>query len=225
MKPLLNKLCQDKVIKSQIVFNTMLQVDRADFIEKDPYCDDSQFLGYNVVISAPHMHAYALEYLYPALNNFKNFNHSNFRFLDIGSGSGYLTVCLSKLINDLGTVVGIEHIPELYLKGENNIKKRHKKLLDDKKIILKNCDGRYGCKELGPYQLIHVGAAAEKVPKILVEQLDYGGRMFIPIGLDPDDQWIYVVDKDFNGKISIKKTISVCYVLLTSKEKQLRGEC
>ena len=203
----------------------MLQVDRADFIEKDPYCDDSQFLGYNVVISAPHMHAYALEYLCPALNNFKNCNPLNFRFLDIGSGSGYLTVCLSKLINDLGTVVGIEHIPELYLKGENNIKKRHKKLLDDKKIILKNCDGRNGCKELGPYQLIHVGAAAEKVPKILVEQLDFGGRMFIPIGLDPDNQWIYVVDKDLNGKISIKKTISVCYVLLTSKEKQLRGEC
>ena len=225
MKSLLNKLCEDKVIKSQIVYNAMLQVDRADFIEKDPYCDDSQFLGYNVVISAPHMHAYALEYLYPALNNFKNCNPSNFRFLDIGSGSGYLTVCLSKLINDLGTVVGIEHIPELYLKGENNIKKRHKKLLDDKKIILKNCDGRNGCKELGPYQLIHVGAAAEKVPKILVEQLDYGGRMFIPIGLDPDNQWIYVVDKDLNGKISIKKTISVCYVLLTSKEKQLRGEC
>ena len=225
MKSLLNKLCQDKVIKSQIVYDTMLQVDRADFIEKDPYCDDSQILGYNVVISAPHMHAYALEYLYPALNNFKNFIQSNFRFLDIGSGSGYLTVCLSKLINDLGTVVGIEHIPELYLKGENNIKKRHKKLLDDKKIILKNCDGRNGCKELGPYQLIHVGAAAEKVPKILVEQLDYGGRMFIPIGLDPNNQWIYVVDKDLNGKISIKKTISVCYVLLTSKEKQLRGEC
>ena len=225
MKSLLNQLCQDKVIKSQIVYNTMLQVDRADFIEKDPYCDDSQFLGYNVVISAPHMHAYALEYLYPALNKFKNFNPSNFRFLDIGSGSGYLTVCLSKLINDLGTVVGIEHIPELYIKGENNIKKRHKKLLDDKKIILKNCDGRNGCKELGPYQLIHVGAAAEKVPKILVDQLDCGGRMFIPIGLNPDDQWIYVVDKDFNGKVSIKKTISVCYVLLTSKEKQLRGEC
>ena len=225
MKSLLNQLCQDKVIKSQIVYNTMLQVDRADFIEKDPYCDDSQFLGYNVVISAPHMHAYALEYLFPALNNFKNSNPSNFRFLDIGSGSGYLTVCLSKLINDLGTVVGIEHIPELYIKGENNIKKRHKKLLDDKKIILKNCDGRNGCKELGPYQLIHVGAAAEKVPKILVDQLDCGGRMFIPIGLNPDDQWIYVVDKDFNGKVSIKKTISVCYVLLTSKEKQLRGEC
>ena len=49
--------------------------------------------------------------------------------------------------------------------------------------------------------------------------------MFIPIGLDPDNQWIYVVDKDLNGNVTWKKTISVCYVLLTSKEKQLKGEC
>ena len=225
MKGLLNKLYQDKVVKSQIVYDTMLQVDRADFIEKDPYCDDSQYLGYHVVISAPHMHAYALEYLYPALKNFLNFNPKNFRLLDIGSGSGYLTVCLSKLIKDQGTVIGIEHIPELYQKGENNIKKHHKNLLDEKKIILLNCDGRNGCKELGPYQLIHVGAAAEKIPKILVDQLAKGGRMFIPIGFDPNDQWIYVVDKDLNGNVTAKKTISVCYVLLTTKEKQLRGEC
>ena len=49
--------------------------------------------------------------------------------------------------------------------------------------------------------------------------------MFIPIGLDPNDQWIYVVDKDLYVNITAKKTISVCYVLLTTKEKQLRGEC
>ena len=225
MKGLLNKLNQEGVVHSQWVYNTMLQVDRADFIETNPYFDDSQYLGYNVVISAPHMHAYALEYLSPALNNFQNLNPKNFRFLDIGSGSGYLTVCLSKLINDQGVVVGIEHIPELYEKGKKNIKKRHKKLLDEKKIILLNCDGRNGYKELGPYQLIHVGAAAEKIPKVLVDQLAKGGRMFIPIGLDPDNQYIYVVDKDLDGNVTSKKTISVCYVLLTTKEKQLRGEC
>lgn len=225
MKGLLLKLNKEGVVNSQIVYNTMMKVDRADFIEKDPYFDNSQYLGYNVVISAPHMHAHALEYLYPALNNFQNYNPKNFRFLDIGSGSGYLTVCLSKLINDQGIVVGIEHIPELYLKGKINIEKHHKRLLDEKKIILLNCDGRNGYKELGPYQLIHVGAAAEKIPQVLVDQLAKGGRMFIPIGLDDNDQWIYVVDKDLNGNITAKKTLSVCYVLLTSKEKQLAGEC
>ena len=225
MKGLLLKLNKEGVVNSQIVYNTMMKVDRADFIEKDPYFDNSQYLGYNVVISAPHMHAHALEYLYPALNNFQNYKPKNFRFLDIGSGSGYLTVCLSKLINDQGIVVGIEHIPELYLKGKINIEKHHKRLLDEKKIILLNCDGRNGYKELGPYQLIHVGAAAEKIPQVLVDQLAKGGRMFIPIGLDDNDQWIYVVDKDLNGNITAKKTLSVCYVLLTSKEKQLAGEC
>ena len=225
MKGLLLKLNKEGVVNSQIVYNTMMKVDRADFIEKDPYFDNSQYLGYNVVISAPHMHAHALEYLYPALNNFQNYNPKNFRFLDIGSGSGYLTVCLSKLTNDQGIVVGIEHIPELYLKGKRNIEKHHKRLLDEKKIILLNCDGRNGYKELGPYQLIHVGAAAEKIPQVLVDQLAKGGRMFIPIGLDDNDQWIYVVDKDLNGNITAKKTLSVCYVLLTSKEKQLAGEC
>ena len=74
MKGLLNKLNQEGVVHSQWVYNTMLQVDRADFIETNPYFDDSQYLGYNVVISAPHMHAYALEYLSPALNNFQNLN-------------------------------------------------------------------------------------------------------------------------------------------------------
>ena len=69
-----------------------------------------------------------------------------------------------------------------------------------------------------------MGAAAEKIPKVLVDQLAKGGRMFIPIGLDPDNQYIYVVDKDLNGNVTSKKTI-VCYVLLTTKEKQLRGEC
>ena len=225
MKGLLTKLYNDKVIKTQLVVDTMFQVDRADFIEKDPYSDDSQYIGFHVVISAPHMHAYALEYLSPALNNFRNFNPKNFRILDIGSGSGYLTVCLSKLINDQGIVVGIEHIPELFQKGKKNIEKHHKNLLDEKKIVLLNCDGRNGYNQLGPYQLIHVGAAAEKVPKVLVDQLDKGGRMFIPIGLDLDNQWIYVVDKDLNGNVTMKKTISVCYVLLTSKKKQLRGEC
>ena len=225
MKGLLLKLNKEGVVNSQIVYNTMMKVDRADFIEKDPYFDNSQYLGYNVVISAPHMHAHALEYLYPALNNFQNYNPKNFRFLDIGSGSGYLTVCLSKLIFDQGIVVGIEHIPELYLKGKINIEKHHKRLLDEKKIILLNCDGRNGYKELGPYQLIHVGAAAEKIPQVLVDQLAKGGRMFIPIGLDDNDQWIYVVVKDLNGNITAKKTLSVCYVLLTSKEKQLAGEC
>ena len=62
-----------------------------------------------------------LQYLYPALNNFKNFNPSNFRFLDIGSGSGYLTVCLSKLINDfLSSKVSLNEFTEKFKQLNQN---------------------------------------------------------------------------------------------------------
>jgi protein-L-isoaspartate(D-aspartate) O-methyltransferase len=45
-------------------------------------------LGYGATISAPHMHAYALEYLEQHLVKAK-------KALDVGSGTGYLTAAMS----------------------------------------------------------------------------------------------------------------------------------
>ena len=44
-------------------------------------------------------------------------------------------------------------------------------------------DGRLGCPELGPYNAINVGAAAEIVPDALLQQLSPdGGQLVIPVG-------------------------------------------
>ena len=83
MKTLLDHLQQSRVITNPKVYDSMLQVDRADFINSSPYVDHPQYIDYNATISAPHMHAYALEYLSDYL---KPGNH----VLDVGSGSGYL---------------------------------------------------------------------------------------------------------------------------------------
>ena len=214
MKKLLEELKSQDIIKSSKVFNSMLQVDRADFTSSFPYYDSPQRIGYNATISAPHMHAYALEYLAPYCSN-------NIHILDVGSGSGFLTVALSKMINDSGLVVGIEHIDELYKTSIENISKNHSNLLDSKKIILLNEDGRKGLKKYAPFKVIHVGAAAEHIPEDLIEQLDKNGRMFIPVGGQNEDQWIYLVDKDQNGNISKQKLMCVTYVPLTDKESQL----
>jgi len=45
----------------------MQKIDRKDFCLKNPYVDGAQPLTHNSTISAPHMHAYALELLYPKL--------------------------------------------------------------------------------------------------------------------------------------------------------------
>ena len=214
MEKLLRNLKIENVIKSDLVYKSMLQVDRADFTSDCPYYDSPQTIGYNATISAPHMHAYALEYLAP-------YCKKGIHILDVGSGSGYLTVALSKMINDSGVVVGIEHIDALYKKSIENISKHHSNLLANKKVILTNEDGRKGFKQYAPFKIIHVGAAAEKIPDELIAQLDKNGRMFIPVGKANHGQWIYLVDKDENGIVSQRQIMGVSYVPLTDKEKQL----
>ena len=203
-----------KFIDSETVAYAMLEVDRGDFAPKDYYLNRPIYIGYNVTISAPHMHAFALEHLAP-------FCTKGAKILDIGSGSGYLTVALSKMTGDTGTVVGIEHIPELYTFGIENVKKNHANLLQNKNIIFINEDGRKGYKKYGPYKVIHAGAASEQLPQDIIEQLDYNGRMFIPIGPRGGNQNIYLIDKDHNGKITYRSILSVSYGMLQDIETQL----
>ncbi len=215
MKSLVDNLKAEGVIKSEQVYNAMLQTDRGDYCPSySAYYDSPQSIDYNATISAPHMHAYALEYL-------KDYLKPGFRSLDVGSGSGYLTVAFSHMMEDKGISVGIEHIHELFELGKNNIAKINKDLIDEKKIVLLEGDGRKGFNQLGPYNCIHVGASADKIPEDLVNQLANGGRLMIPVGSQTEIQYIYLIDKDENGNVNYNKLLPVRYVPLTSKEKQL----
>ena len=216
MRDLCDGLMKNGYIFTTEVYHALLKVDRADFAPRCPYEDSPQPIDYNVTISAPHMHAYCLELL-------KDYLKPGGRALDVGFGSGYLTVAMSKMMGDQGTAVGIEHIKELCDFAKKNIAKSHQKLLDEKKVILIEGDGRLGYKECAPYNCIHVGAAANTLPKELIDQLANGGRMVIPVGGQYEGQYIYVIDKDKNGKITQKKDLSVRYVPLTSRERQLKG--
>ena len=191
------------------------KVDRADFAPTNPYQNFPQPIPCNVVISAPLLHAYCLEQLKYHLTE-------GCSVLDVGSGSGYLTVALSKMMDDNGLVVGIEHMEDLYIFGETNIMKSHSNLIKEGKIKLVKGDGRKGYKENGPYDCIHVGAAAMEPPKEFIEQLKPGGRLVMPLG-PKGDQYIYCIDKLSNGNIIRNKGISVRYVALTSPNNQKMG--
>ena len=69
----------------------MEKTDRKYYAPKNPYLDTPQYIGYGATISAPHMHAYALEFLKDNLVKAKN-------VLDVGSGTGYLTAAMSYMI-------------------------------------------------------------------------------------------------------------------------------
>lgn len=60
---------------------------------------------------------------------------------------------------------------------------------------------------IGPYDAIHVGAASEKLPQALVDQLKAPGRMFIPVGTHI--QAIWQVEKDAKGRVTKKELMDV----------------
>ncbi|QIL85117.1 protein-L-isoaspartate(D-aspartate) O-methyltransferase [Vibrio sp. HDW18] len=96
------------------------------------------------------------------------------RVLEIGTGSGYQTAVLAKLVNHVFTV---ERIKTLQWEA-----KRRLKQLDIYNISTKHSDGWQGWSARAPFDAILVTAAAAKVPQGLLEQLAEGGRMVIPIG-------------------------------------------
>ena len=74
------------------VAKAMQAVDRKYYAPSLPYIDSPQSIGYGATISAPHMHAYALEYLAQKLKVAKY-------VLDVGSGTGYLTAAMAYLVS------------------------------------------------------------------------------------------------------------------------------
>lgn len=143
------------------------------------------------------------------------------RVLDVGSGSGYLSVCFAKLVGPSGRVVGLEHIEGLVEASIRNTQRSHADLLSSGRLSYVVGDGRLGHAALSPYDLIHVGAASERVPQALLDQLAPGGMMIIPVG--EFFQAIRVINKDRQGGITERDELAVRYVPLTDKSTQLHS--
>lgn len=178
-----------------------------------PYVDRPYSIGYSATISAPHMHAHALHILEKQLK-------PDAVVLDVGAGSGYLTACFSRFLQaqspeSKGLVVGIEHHPKLVEFAIENLNSDDPRLLSEGKVKIIQGDGRLGCLEYGPYDAIHVGAAAVKIPDELLKQLKPGGRMICPVGPPGDTQHLEQYDKLENGEIKKETLMSVVYVPLT----------
>lgn len=122
-------------------------------------------IGFQQTISQPYIVAYMLQAL--GLTGAE-------RVLEVGTGSGYQTALLSKLVPEVHT---IELIPALA--------DRAAKALADlgvTNVFLHVGDGSHGWAESAPYNAIVVSAAAPHVPKPLLEQLASHGKMILPVG-------------------------------------------
>jgi len=169
--------------------------------------DSPQPIGKGQTISAPHMHAMALECLHAYLRD-------GCKILDVGSGSGYLTACFAKAVAPHGKVIGIETIPSLVELSIKNVQQSNPELFEAGVIDLLLGDGQAGYEAEAPYDAIHVGAAAAHVPQKLLDQLKPGGRMVCPVGRQHDIQMFCQFDKSADGTVTREGLIEVRYVPL-----------
>jgi len=96
------------------------------------------------------------------------------KILEIGTGSGYQAAVLIEMGAQVYT---IERQKELFKKTSLFLPKIGYR---PKKIIFG--DGYKGLPEYAPFDGIIVTAGAPFVPKTLMEQLEIGGRLVIPVG-------------------------------------------
>lgn len=107
------------------------------------------------------------------------------KVLEVGTGSGYQTAVLVELGAKVYT---IERQRELYIKA--------KSLLEQMGYNphFFYGDGYLGKPSYGPYKKILVTAGAPEIPEKLIEQLEIGGRMVIPVG-DNNGQDMLLIEK------------------------------
>lgn len=129
------------------------------------YDDSPQPIGHEQTISQPYIVALMSELL--ALTGSE-------RVLEVGTGCGYQAAILAKLAAEVHTV---ELIPALAERARQNME-----ILGLENVQVHCADGSQGWPDSAPYQAILAAAAAPKVPPPLLEQLDEGGRLVLPVG-------------------------------------------
>jgi protein-L-isoaspartate(D-aspartate) O-methyltransferase len=128
--------------------------------------------------SQPGMMASMLELLEPAPGQ---------RVLEIGAGTGYNAALLSRLVGPSGDVVTVDVDPEIAERARRGLRDA------GAPVEVAVGDGRLGLGAHAPYDRIIVTASAEAIPAPWFAQLAEGGRLVVPLRLDPDADAIHMI--------------------------------
>lgn len=168
-----------------------------DYLWGHAYNDGPLPIGYGQTISQPYIVAYMTSLIEPEKGD---------KVLEVGTGSGYQAAVIAEIADSVFT---IEIVRELAQSAREKFAE-----LDYQNIYVKHGDGYFGWEEHAPFDKIIVTAAAKEIPPILIEQLNEGGKMIIPVGAEFSVQHLILVEKK-NGKVSKENMLPVRFVPFT----------
>lgn len=187
----------------QELISFVKQLDRGFFLDAElrdlADLDEPLPIGYGQTISQPSL-VWEMTFLLSPEKESK--------VLEIGTGSGYQTALLAQFSKEVYT---IERIRSLGQKARKRLE-----ALGYTNISYRIGDGSEGWREHAPFDRIIVTAAAETVPKELLEQLNAGGTMIIPVG-PPSVQELQYITKDLMGNVQNRTIEKVRFVELLGK--------
>jgi protein-L-isoaspartate(D-aspartate) O-methyltransferase len=174
---------REQGIHNEHILDVISETPRHAFVDEAlanrAYEDTALPIGFNQTISQPYIVAKMTEALLadgPVEN-----------VLEVGTGSGYQTAVLARLVPKVYTVERISRLLN-----------RAKELLATigyRNIQFKHADGGMGWSERGPFDAIIVTASPRVIPEALIEQLSPTGRMLVPVG-EAGHQELVLVQKN-----------------------------
>jgi len=129
------------------------------------------------------------------------------RVLEIGTGSGYQAAVLSGMVREVYT---IEIVEPLAKRAAADLKR-----LGFTNVLVRAGDGYKGWPEAAPFDAVIVTCAPDHVPQPLVDQLNEGGRMIIPVGPTGDQELILLQKR--GGRVERRAVLPVRFVPMTGK--------
>jgi protein-L-isoaspartate(D-aspartate) O-methyltransferase len=155
------------------------------------YQDTPLPIGFDKTISQPFIVALMTDLLLPQPGE---------KVLEVGTGLGYQTAILAELS---GPVWSIEIVEEFANAARDLLHQ-----LGYLRVEIRVGDGSRGWREHAPFDKILVTAAADRVPAGLLDQLNPGGRLVMPIG--PEEmQRLTVISKDGDGRTRVHSLLPV----------------
>ncbi|MBS9402880.1 protein-L-isoaspartate(D-aspartate) O-methyltransferase [Halomonas sp. TRM85114] len=142
------------------------------------YEDTSLPIGHGQTLSQPWIVARMTELVIQAQPS---------RVLEVGTGSGYQTLVLSRLVPELWSV---ERINALHHRAGQRLRR-----LQARNTRLRLADGGHGWPEQAPFDVILLTACASAMPVPLLTQLADAGVLITPLADAQGQQWLTRVQR------------------------------